>query len=79
MKSKTAYYRILGLIRDRMQYALVAGRYSPPYTIEAYLNRDKSKAFRCIAYQSAIRDVSALTEAATLLKIDAERQEERKR
>lgn len=78
MKSKTAYYRIVRLTKEKMRYAMDAGRYPKPHSAAAYFARDKSKAFRCIAYQEAIRDVSALMEAATLLKIDAERQEERK-
>ena len=75
MKSQTAYYRIVRLARDKAEYAMQVGRYPKPHSVEAYFARDKSKAFRCIAYQEAIRDVSALIEAATLLKIDAERQE----
>lgn len=77
MKTHVAYYRILRMIAARQIDALVAGRYQPPYSPSAYWRRDKSKAFRCIAYQDAIRDVSALMEAATLMKMEVYREKEK--
>ena len=67
MLRRTAYHRVIRMVVRRMIDALVDGRYPPPYTVTAYQSRDKSKAFRCIAYQDAIRDVSALTVAAESL------------
>lgn len=81
MKAATAYRRVLRMICERQSDALMHGRYPPPkgrphgrHDHRDYEKRDKSKAFRCMGYMTAIQDVSALTEAAVLLKIQADRE-----
>jgi hypothetical protein len=74
MKTSTAY-TILRLIESLKCKAMHVGRYQPPYTVAAYDNRDKSKAFQCISYKQCVRRVNALVDmfyAAVPLNKDKE-------
>jgi len=71
MKYITAYHQLIRLIALKMQTALHVGRYAPPYTVNAFLTRDKSRAFRCMAYKGHTRDIAALTLAAETLLSEA--------
>jgi len=52
--------RLRRLLEDRKTGALCSGHYGPPFTTEAFDGRDKSKAFRSIGYNRAVRDVKML-------------------
>ena len=72
MKAITAYHRLLKMVAEEQRLAMETGRYERSlWTLktigQSYENRNKSIAFRCIAYQYHIRNVSALTEALQML------------
>lgn len=51
---------VRSLIHDLKIEALHAGRYSIPHKAENWEQRDKSEAFTCIAYRTAVRRINAL-------------------
>jgi hypothetical protein len=59
---KMTIHTIKGLLRELKEEALRAGRYNTSFYTKDYDNRDKSKAFRCMAYNSTVRRINALEE-----------------
>ena len=50
------------LVRELKVQTLHAGRYPTPCKAENWERRDKSRAFRCIAYNTNVRRINALEE-----------------
>ena len=56
------------LCQDLKGSTLSIGQYPPPYDAALWERRDKSKAFRCIAYNQNVRRISALEDAIRALE-----------
>jgi hypothetical protein len=61
-------HTLRALVRDLKVDALHAGRYPTPCQAESWEQRDKSKAFRCIAYNACVRRINALEEVISELE-----------
>lgn len=56
-------------LQDRLKCnALFCGKYGPLYTPKNYDNRDKSKAFRSIAYNEKVRQINALNDVISFVE-----------
>jgi hypothetical protein len=56
----TTIHTLKGFVCDLKVDALHAGRYPPPCKAELWEQRDKSRAFRCITYNTLVRRINAL-------------------
>jgi hypothetical protein len=67
MKAATIH-TLRDLVRDLKVDALHSGRYPKPCKAELWEQRDKSKAFRCIAYSQNVRRINAIEDAISVLE-----------
>jgi len=67
MKAKTIINRLLTLRAKLAGDAMEYGRYEKR-SYGAFLSRDKSAAFRCMAYQEVIRQIAALDKAIEVIQ-----------
>jgi hypothetical protein len=67
MKTMTIH-TLRDLVRDLKVDALHAGRYPKPVNADKWEQRDKSIAFRCIAYVKNVRRINALEDAIFTLE-----------
>jgi len=67
MKPATIH-TLRALVSDLKIDALHAGRYPTPCNAELWEQRDKSRAFRCIAYKTNVRRINAIEDAISTLE-----------
>jgi len=67
LKDQTIY-TLKSLQKELKTHALSVGQFGPPFIPERYDERDKSQAFRCVSYNIAVRQISALENAIEVLE-----------
>jgi hypothetical protein len=67
MKAATIH-TLRALVEDLKVDALHAGRYPKPCKAELWEQRDKGRAFRCIAYSQNVRRINAIEDAISVLE-----------